>query len=138
MMDCYNLVPQQGATLKEESQAWLSELTVCLSWRESSCHGFDSHGWRKIHRSNVHVMVVHPGTVSLTKQSCINGLNRWMDYDLRLYVLFNSISVISGQWLDDSKRLCGVEPQLWLERFPPQAIYCWNFGNCSLKSYRKK
>ena len=69
------LVPQQGATLKEESQAWPSELTVCLSCRESSCHGFDSHGWHKIHRSNVHVMVLHPGTVGLTKQSYLLRLN---------------------------------------------------------------
>ena len=32
---------------------------------------------------------------------------------------FNSISVISGQWLGDNKRLC--VPCLQLERSPPQA-----------------
>ena len=31
--------------------------------------------------------------------------NGWVD-DLRFYVLFNSISVISGQCLDDNERLC--------------------------------
>ena len=40
--------------------------------------------------------------------------------DLQFYVLFNSISVILGQWLDDNERLCAVEPHLWLERFLPQ------------------
>ena len=29
----------------------------------------------------------------------------WMD-DLRFYVLFNSVSVISGRWADDNERLC--------------------------------
>ena len=33
---------------------------------------------------------------------------RWMD-DLRFYVFFNSIPVISGQCLDDNERLCAVE-----------------------------
>ena len=32
----------------------------------------------------------------------------WTD-DLRFYVLFNSISVISGQWVDDNERLCAME-----------------------------
>ena len=35
----------------------------------------------------------------------------WMD-DLRFYILFNSISVISGQCVDDNERLCAVEPCL--------------------------
>ena len=34
--------------------------------------------------------------------------NRWLD-DLRFYVLFNSISVISGRFLDDNERLCAME-----------------------------
>ena len=29
--------------------------------------------------------------------------------DLRFYVLFNSISVISGRWLGGNERLCAVE-----------------------------
>ena len=40
----------------------------------------------------------------------------WMD-DMRFYVLFNSISVISGQWKVDNERLCAVELRLWLRRF---------------------
>ena len=32
----------------------------------------------------------------------------WMD-DLRFYVLFNSISVISGRCSDDNERLCAME-----------------------------
>ena len=36
---------------------------------------------------------------------------RWMN-DLGFYVLFNSISVIPGQWADDNKRLCAMEPCL--------------------------
>ena len=39
-----------------------------------------------------------------------------MDY-LRFDVLFNSISVISGQWADDNERLCAMEFRLWLRRF---------------------
>ena len=34
--------------------------------------------------------------------------------DLQFYVLFNSISVISGQCLDDNERLCAMELRLWL------------------------
>ena len=41
---------------------------------------------------------------------------RWMD-DLRFYVLFDSISVISGRWADDNERLCAMEPRLRLRRF---------------------
>ena len=33
-----------------------------------------------------------------------SGKHGWMD-DLRFYVLFNSISVISGQWVGDNERL---------------------------------
>ena len=39
--------------------------------------------------------------------------------DLQLYVLFNSISVISGGWLSDDERLCAMEACLWWKRFPP-------------------
>ena len=34
--------------------------------------------------------------------------------DLRSYVLFNSISVISGGLADDYERLCAMEPRLRL------------------------
>ena len=46
--------------------------------------------------------------------------NEWMD-GLRFYVIFNSISVISGRWLADNERICAIEPLLRSIRFPPQA-----------------
>ena len=41
--------------------------------------------------------------------------------DLQFYIIFNSISVLSGRWLADNERLCAMEPLLRSERFPPQA-----------------
>ena len=41
----------------------------------------------------------------------------WMDDDLQFYVLFNSVSVISGQWEVDNERLCAIELCLWFRRF---------------------
>ena len=38
---------------------------------------------------------------------------------LRFYVLFNIISVISGQLADDNERLCAFEPHLQLKKSPP-------------------
>ena len=38
---------------------------------------------------------------------------------MEFYVLFTSISVISGQWEGDNERLWAVEPCLGLKRFPP-------------------
>ena len=32
--------------------------------------------------------------------------------DLQFYVLFNSVSVISGLWADDNERQCAMEPRL--------------------------
>ena len=43
-------------------------------------------------------------------------MDGWMD-DLRFYVLFNSISVISGRCIDDNERLCAMELRLRLRRF---------------------
>ena len=37
-----------------------------------------------------------------------NTKDGWM-VDLQFYVLFNSISVISGRCLDDNERLCAME-----------------------------
>ena len=37
--------------------------------------------------------------------------------DLRFYVLFNGVSVISGQWEVDNERLCAMELRLRLSRF---------------------
>ena len=44
------------------------------------------------------------------------GRNGWMD-DLRFDILFDSISVISGRWVDDNERLCAMAPRLRLRRF---------------------
>ena len=45
--------------------------------------------------------------------------DRWMD-DLQFYILFNSITAISGQWADDNERLCAIEPHM-VEKILPQA-----------------
>ena len=37
--------------------------------------------------------------------------------DLHFYILFNSISVISGQWEIDNERLCAMELPVRLRRF---------------------
>ena len=37
--------------------------------------------------------------------------------DLRFYVLFNGVSVISGRWEVDNERLCAMELHLRLRRF---------------------
>ena len=37
--------------------------------------------------------------------------------DLQFYIFYNSISVISGQWKVDNKRLCALEPCSGLKRF---------------------
>ena len=45
----------------------------------------------------------------------------WMDGQMdgfQIYVFFNSISVVSGQWADDNERLCAVELHLQLKRSP--------------------
>ena len=46
----------------------------------------------------------------------ISHRHGWMD-DLRFYVLFNSISVMSGRWEVDNERLCAMELHLRLRRF---------------------
>ena len=43
-------------------------------------------------------------------------MDGWMN-DLRFYVLFNSIAVISGRWADNNERLSAMEPRLRLRRF---------------------
>ena len=45
-------------------------------------------------------------------------LSGWMPMDdSRFYVLFNIITVISGPWAADNKRLCAMEPRLRLNAF---------------------
>ena len=66
------------------------------------------------------VMVVR---IFFNRPSCLMRLlsyNNWMD-DLQVYVIFNSISVISGRWSDDNERLCAMESRLRLKRSSPQA-----------------
>ena len=41
--------------------------------------------------------------------------------DLQFYVLFNSISGMSGRWADNNERVCTMEPRLRLKRPSPQA-----------------
>ena len=43
-------------------------------------------------------------------------IDGWMD-DLRFYVLFNSISVISRRWADNNERLRAMEQRLRWRRF---------------------
>ena len=50
------------------------------------------------------------------EKTFISGIDGWMD-DLRFYVFFNRISVISGRWADDNDRLCAMETILGLRRF---------------------
>ena len=54
-----------------------------------------------------------------------NMTDGWME-DLRFYVLFNSISLISGQWVFDNERLCAMELCLQLRRF------CLKWGSSSV------
>ena len=59
-------------------------------------------------------------------------MDGWMD-GLRLYILFNSISVISEWWEVDNERLCVIELRLKLCRFPPPAtIECSQQASASL------
>ena len=39
------------------------------------------------------------------------SIDDWMD-DLRFYVIFNGIIVISGLWADDNERLCAIKSRL--------------------------
>lgn len=48
-------------------------------------------------------------------------LGPWMDDYLRGYVHFNSISMVSGQWLGDYEGMYAINPRLRLGRFSPQA-----------------
>ena len=41
--------------------------------------------------------------------------------NLRFYVLFNSISVISGLWADDNERLCAMETPFTVEKISLRA-----------------
>ena len=45
----------------------------------------------------------------------LKTFSKWMD-DLRFYLLVNSISVISEEWVDNNEMLCAMEPLLQLKR----------------------
>ena len=45
----------------------------------------------------------------------------WLD-DLRFYIPFQQFSVISGQLVGATERLCAMEPHLQLKRTPPQVV----------------
>ena len=55
------------------------------------------------------VYIIHSGTTN-------HPMKRRMG-DLQFYVLFNSISVISGRCADDNEMLCAMEPRLRLRRY---------------------
>ena len=59
-------------------------------------------------------------TCKIIKESLTNAAQRrfdgWMD-NLRFYILFNSISVISGGCANNNERLCAMEHRLGLRRF---------------------
>ena len=57
----------------------------------------------------------------LGSQEFLSGSALFVEMDdVRFYILFNSISVISGQWVGDNERLCALEPRVQLKRSSPQ------------------
>ena len=68
--------------------------------------------------------LIMKGCVQLSARVGSGRLNfEWIDgwmYDLQFYILFNSISVISGQWADGIERLYAMEPCLRFKRSLPQ------------------
>ena len=66
---------------------------------------------RKIY-GHFYSVVNNPTELKFVLVKCfINGNIGWMG-DLRFYVFFNSISVITGRWADDNARLYAMEPRL--------------------------
>ena len=47
--------------------------------------------------------------------SLFRWMDEWMD-DFQFYILFNSISVTSGEWVGGNERLDEMEPCLWLKK----------------------
>ena len=50
----------------------------------------------------------------------IKKMYEWRN-DLRFYIIFHGISVISGRGGSDNERPCAIEPRLLMERIPPPA-----------------
>ena len=63
---------------------------------------------------NWHLLPRHCWHLHKTFMGNVHWMDGWMD-DLRFYVLFNSISVISGRWDGDTERLYAMEPRFRLE-----------------------
>ena len=59
------------------------------------------------------MILTHIKMISVIKKGCVQWMDGQRD-DMRFYVLFNSISVISGQRELDNERLCAMELCLWL------------------------
>ena len=47
----------------------------------------------------------------------VEQADEWLD-DMRVYLIFNSISVISGQWIGDNEMLYALKPLLRMKMFP--------------------
>ena len=61
------------------------------------------------------------GNLLLPAQVLLYFSQMQMTDDMRFYVHFNSISVISGRWISDNEGFCAVESRLWLKRSKPRA-----------------
>ena len=90
-------------------------------------------------KCEVHTSLSHVRKLDLNTQICLHicmvnqtfcfhfiDSSRFSGYpcepgNLRLYLFFNSISVISGRWAGDNEKLCPMEPSLRLERSQPRA-----------------
>ena len=60
--------------------------------------------------------ISNPGPLAPESDELPTALRGPLD-DLRFYVIFNSVSVISGRLEVDNESLCAVELRLWLRRF---------------------
>ena len=59
-------------------------------------------------RTDKVISIGPPPTPSDPSRVIDGWMDGWMD-DMRFYVLFNSISVISGRWKVDNERLCAMK-----------------------------
>ena len=55
--------------------------------------------------------------------------------DLRIYIFFNSISVISGQWADDNERMRAMEPAYGPEKFALRGARTQDFASICILMY---
>ena len=92
-------------------------LYLYTKFHENIPKGFSVIEWTRNHdvwtdgrtdRRTDKVISIGPPPTPSGPSRVIDG---WMD-DMRLYVLFNSISVISGRWKVDNERLCAMKLRL--------------------------